>query len=229
MHLFKLKRVWRVCLQTGDWVKLWNASDMSCVLYVLFSVFTEEEILIFKLFQMSAGSAQNNLQSQSHQELRVTGKPPGSWKTRKLFHLRTESCGRAWSWGVERSSGMWILGVLPLYGYCPWQGWALTSLATQTIDDSTSSMQTCSFQTCHLLMLDPRLWGNSQGWPILLVKFSKNCRQDGELPLEVSLALGKAPACGSIFGKAAGGVLPVQNAAVIVSHGSGQTGNFCVP
>lgn len=49
---------------------------MSCVLYVLFSVFTEEEILIFKLFQMSAGSAENNL--QSHQELRVTGKPPGS-------------------------------------------------------------------------------------------------------------------------------------------------------
>lgn len=78
-------------------------------------------------------------------------------------------------------------------------------------------------------MLDPRLWGNSPGWPCILVKFSKNCRQDGELPLEVSLALGKAPACGSIFGKAAGGVFPVQNAAVIVSHGSGQTGNFCVP
>lgn len=109
--IFKLKRVWRVCLQTGDWVKLWNASDMSCVLYVLFSVFTEEEILIFKLFQMSAGSAENNL--QSHQELRVTGKPPGSWKTRKLFHLRAESCGRGCSWGVEGSSGRWMLGVLP--------------------------------------------------------------------------------------------------------------------
>lgn len=113
MHLFKLKRVWRVCLQTGDWVKLWNASDMSCVLYVLFSVFTEEEILIFKLFQMSAGSAQNNLQSQSHQELHVTGKPPGSWKTRKLFQLRAESCGRGCGWGVERSCGRWILGVIP--------------------------------------------------------------------------------------------------------------------
>lgn len=85
-------------------------------------------------------------------------------------------------------------------------------------------------------MLDPRLWITPQADPAsaFLVKFLKNCRQDGELPLELSLALCKAPArtscggCWSIFGKAAGGVFPVQNAAVTVSHGSGQTGNFYV-
>lgn len=186
--IFKLKRVWRVCLQTGDWVKLWNASDMSCVLYVLFSVFTEEEILIFKLFQMSAGSAENNL--QSHQELRVTGKPPGSWKTRKLFHLRAESCGRGCSWGVEGSSGRWMLGVFPsvwsALSQAPnprtpvsqWltptsvRAWSSLGWWNVSIPDGTGwaltplATQTipwapsfpCSFQIWHLLMLDPRLW-----------------------------------------------------------------------
>lgn len=87
----------------------------------------------------------------------------------------------------------------------------------------------CSSQIWHLLMLDPRLWVTPQAPPAssLLVEFSRHCRQDGELPWEVSLALCKAPACRSIFGKAAGGVFPVQNAAATVSYGSHQTGNCC--
>lgn len=66
---------------------------------------------------------------------------------------------------------------------------------------------------CWILLKLQAGWGAAFG--IVIGTLQSSCLQDHLC-------------CWSIFGRAAGGVFPVQDAAVIVSHGSYHTGNFCV-